>query len=88
MKAITIKGVTLPDGWTLEQLNSRDDALLLGSAAPLRLFATIDTKRRVFRGGMSTHGKSVNGIRYGGRNWRVRLLDDAVAWLRSIEGAA
>jgi hypothetical protein len=90
--AVTANNSTLriPDGWTLEMLERSTDHALLTTPSPLRLMTTIDFKLRGFRTGYSTTaglvGEAWNKKRkkYGGRNWKQALVDDAVAHLKDV----
>jgi hypothetical protein len=80
--------VAVPDGWRLEADGYGRDAHIITS--PRNFFATIDWSSRCFRSGITTFGNAV-GKRgfagYRGRDWKQRLADDAVAWLRNLENA-
>lgn len=44
--------------------------------------ATVDLRERCWRaGGQVTHGRSANGVKYVGRAWKRRMVDDIVTWI-------
>lgn len=82
--------VRVPDGWTIEMMPRIPDQLVLNTPSPLRYTVTIDFGKRGFRGGYSSDGRLVGDEwnkkrkKYGGRNWRKELVDDAIAHLQEI----
>lgn len=82
-------GVVLPEGWTLEMLPRQPDYALL-SAPSGRYMVTLDFRKRGFRSGYSTTGLLVGEAwnkkrkMYGGRGWRQKIVDDAVASLQEV----
>ena len=85
-----VSGLRIPDGWTIEMLPRTTDHALISTPSPLSLMVTIDFKLRGFRMGYSTTagmvGEAWNKKRkkYGGRNWKQVLVDDAVAHLQEV----
>lgn len=76
----------VPDGWEIHADGYGRDADVVQSPGPIRYMATIDWKRRGFRGGMTTYGDLLgDATRYKGLGWQQRLVDDVVAWLRALQ---
>lgn len=78
--------VRIPEGWQFKQLKPEKLGCYLlttPSTRPPVLMATVDFRRRVFRGGLTVTGRAAVEITafYTGRGWRQRLVDDAMAWL-------
>lgn len=71
----------MPSEWTTEMLPGVRMRITNGSGGA----ATVDFRCRVFLG-YAGHGRTptefINGDRYIGRNWRERLIADAVEWLQ------
>jgi hypothetical protein len=80
----------IPDGWSIEPLPRDEDRVLLSTPPPHRYMATIDFHARGIRSGYSVTSRFVGEEwnkprkKYGGRNWRQALIDDAVAHLREV----
>jgi hypothetical protein len=85
-----VTDLRVPDGWTLESMERLPDHALLSTPSPLRYMTTIDFRSRGFRSGYSVTGRFVGEEwnkprkKYGGRNWRQVLVDDAVVHLRGV----
>ncbi len=85
-----MEGLTKPEGWTLEPIDSLAHHVVLTSPVPDRFMATIDFRSRGIRTGYSTTGSMLGetwkGKRkvYGRRGWKQAIVDDAVAHLRSV----
>lgn len=80
----------IPEGWTFEPLPRDADRVLLSTPSPRSYMATVDFRARGFRSGYSVTGRLVGDEwnkkrkKYGGRNWRQALVDDAVAHLQEV----
>lgn len=89
-----MKGVVIPEGWTLEPYSpSSADIFVLHTPPPPCYMATIDFKYRGFRSGMCMSGrwhgqkvtkKGLERPKYVGRGWQQRLVDAAVEHLREV----
>lgn len=79
----------MPDDWSTELIPGRSDAMVIQNDE--RGMVTVDFKFRGFRPGYSSSG-AMAGVppgmtyarQYTGREWRARLVADAVAWLQSV----
>lgn len=84
------ESLRIPEGWALEELPREPDHVLLSTPSPGRYMVTIDFSRRGFRNGYSTTGRLVGDERnkertkYGGRGWRQKIVDDAIAHLQEV----
>ena len=85
-----VDGFHIPEGWTLEALPRSTDHVLLSTPSPGSCMVTIDFKIRGFRTGYSTTSRIVGDEwnkkrkKYGGRNWKQVLVDDAVTYLQGV----
>ena len=85
-----LEGYVVPEGWLLEGLPSQPDFALLSTPPLCCYFVTIDFRMRGFRNGYTTTGRLVGEDwntkrkKYGGRNWKQALVDDAAAELRKV----
>lgn len=88
--AMKTESLRVPDGWILDLVSKSWPHLVLLTAPPPLGMVTIDFRQRGFRGGCTVSGHFVGekvtrrGITrpaYGGRGWRQKIVDDAVAWL-------
>lgn len=76
---------TLPDGWTSEWYSQPNDQVVLTRPGPHGGMVTIDFKRRIFATGMGCpRFCAIEGAVYRGREWRTRLIADAVAHLDDV----
>lgn len=89
--APNLHALVVPEGWTLENIvRLPDQALLSTPPTGVRYMATIDFRKRGFRGGHDTMGRFVDEAwdssrkKYGGRGWQQQIVDDAVAYLRKV----
>jgi hypothetical protein len=74
----------LPSGWTYRDVDGDGAVLLI--THPTGGMVTLDFERRGFRTGYSTTGSVASTGTYKGREWRLRLVADAVAYLKNIYG--
>lgn len=52
---------------------------------PVGGFVTVDFVRRIYAAGMGTvRFAAVDGVVYRGKNWRQRLIADAIAYLDGV----
>lgn len=71
----------VPEGWRLAPWSGSCWELSAGRVGAV----TIDYTTRSFRPGLSIRPSLDRETRYGGRGWRARLLEDAIAHLRELE---
>lgn len=71
----------LPEGWTLEATRPERYHVI---AAPRIGYVTLDLDERVFRSGVTYRDRPVSTVKYTGRDWYQRMVDDAVAWLEEL----
>jgi hypothetical protein len=75
----------LPDGWTSEYYSRPNDQVVLTRPGHQGGMVTVDFKRRIFATGMgSPRYCAVEGTVYRGREWRTRLVADAIAHLDDV----
>lgn len=88
--------IEVPWGWKTERHYNDRYMVITTHGNNQAVMATIDFRERGFRGGMVFSGRFENEapfpgkrerVRYSGRGWEQRIVDDAVAWLRSVLGS-
>lgn len=73
----------LPTGWTSEQYGK--DQIVYTRPGPHGGFVTVDFSRRIYATGMGTvRFAAVEGVEYRGKDWRQRLVADAIAYLDNV----
>lgn len=78
-------GLSLPDGWRSELYGGNNDLVVLTRPGPHGGMVTIDLKRRIFATGMgSPRSCAVACVVYDGRDWRRRLVADAITHLDDV----
>lgn len=88
-EVVTMGHEYLPPGWTEAYTDTKmrflaitDDGVARGT---MSVSVTVDLVRRCYRGGCGVQdGVPVSTGNYSGRNWRNKLLTEAVQWLKSV----
>jgi hypothetical protein len=76
-------GIELPSGWTCEPFGTWPNVVVIGR--PEGGFVSVHTAFRIFEGGTCVpRTVSASGSGYAGRDWKKRLIADAVAWLNGV----
>lgn len=75
--------INVPVGWTGEPCGK--DQIVYTRPGPHGGFVTVDFGRRIYGTGMGTvRFAAVEGVEYRGKDWRQRLVADAIAYLDSV----
>lgn len=75
--------ITVPAGWTSEPYGK--DQIVYTRPGPHGGFVTVDFSRRIYATGMGTvRFAAVEGVEYRGKDWRQRLVADAITYLDSV----
>jgi hypothetical protein len=85
MDSLETINFTLPAGWSSECYSQANDQVVLTRPGPHGGMVTVDFKRRIFATGMgSPRFCAIEGAVYRGREWRSRIVADAIAHLDDV----
>lgn len=72
---------TIPEGWQVEAYQGRTQWVL--SPGNHQGFVTVDLKQRIWMLGIGSRRRTAADPVFGGRNWKVALVNAAVAGLNA-----